>query len=123
RKLQMLFFIFLVSMCTNSQIFAQNSTKSIEQIISGTTKDEKGDILPGVNVILKGTQIGVNSDADGKYSIAANTKDASLIYSFIGYLTEEVKINDQSSIINVALQPESNSLNEVVVIGYGTQKN
>ena len=45
QKLQMLFFIFLVSMCTNSQIFAQNSTKSIEQIISGTTKDEKGDIF------------------------------------------------------------------------------
>lgn len=122
RKLQMLFFIFLVSMCTNSQIFAQNSTKSIEQIIYGTTKDEKGDILPGVNVILKGTQIGVNSDTDGKYSIAANTKDASLIFSFIGYLTKEVKINNQST-INVALQPESNSLNEVVVIGYGTQKN
>ena len=122
RKLQMYFFIFLVSMCTNSQIFAQNSTKSIEQLIYGTTKDEKGDILPGVNVIIKGTQIAVYSDADGKYSITANTKDATLIYSFVGYSTKEVKIKDQSSTINVSLQPEAKSLNEVVVIGYGTQK-
>ncbi len=121
-KLEIFFFIFLFSMCTYSQILAQKPIKSNEQIISGTIKDEKGDILPGVNVIIKGTQIGVYSDADGKYSIAARTKEVSLIYSFAGYSTQEVKINDQSSIINVSLQPEAKSLNEVLVIGYGTQK-
>ena len=121
-KLQLLFLLFINLICTSSQIFAQEITTASEQRISGIIKDEKGDVLPGVNVIIKGTQRGVYSDPDGKYSIISNTKDASLIYSFVGYLTQEVKINSRST-INVSLQPESKSLNEVVVIGYGTQKN
>lgn len=121
RKLQVLFSIFLVSMSTYSQNFTQKPTKSSEQVISGIIRDERGDILPGVNVIIKGTQRGVSSNQDGKYSISVSAKDASLIYSFVGYLPQEVKINNQST-INVSLQPEAKSLDEVVVIGYGTQK-
>lgn len=121
RRLQTLFSILLVSLSTYTQSRAQNYSKSIEQVVSGIVRDERGDALPGVNIVIKGTQKGVATNQDGKYRIAVDTQDALLIYSFVGYLSQEVKINKLSN-INISLQPEAKSLNEVVVIGYGTQK-
>lgn len=121
RRLQILFSILLVSLSSHTQSRAQNHSKSIEQVVSGIVRDERGDALPGVNIVIKGTQKGVATNQDGKYRIAVDTQDASLIYSFVGYLSQEVKINKLSN-INISLQPEAKSLNEVVVIGYGTQK-
>ncbi len=121
RKLQSLFSIIIVLGITSFQSIANKSIKSSEQIINGIIKDEKGEALPGVNVIIKGTQKGVSSNQDGKYSITVNQKDATLIYSFVGYISQEVKISNQT-IINITLQPAAKSLDEVVVIGYGTQK-
>jgi TonB-linked SusC/RagA family outer membrane protein len=90
-------------------------------IITGTVKDENGSPMPGVNVSLKETTIGTSSDVDGKYTITASDGSGFLVFSFIGYNPVEVPVNNQS-IIDVTMQPDIKSLNEVVVVGYGTQK-
>jgi len=90
--------------------------------ISGKVTDEKGETLPGVSVTLKGTSTGVVTDINGKFSL--NVADASLgtlVFTYIGYVTQEVPLKGQTT-INVQLQADSKSLNEVVVVGYGTQK-
>lgn len=91
-------------------------------IVSGTVTDAaSGDPLPGVNIIIKGTTQGVTSDMNGKYSIVVTSPDAILVYSFIGYVTQEVPVLSQH-VINVKLVPDVKELDEVVVIGYGVQK-
>jgi TonB-linked SusC/RagA family outer membrane protein len=95
-------------------------TEDIEEIISGKVTNEGGDPIPGVNVILKGTTIGTATGIDGSYTINV-PEDGTLIFSFIGYITQEVPINGRTE-INVALKENVRSLEEVVVVGYGTQK-
>jgi len=90
--------------------------------VSGKVVDEKGLPLPGVSVTLKGTTNGVVSDVNGNFSI--NVPDANsgtLVFTFVGYTRQEIALTGSTS-INVNLQPDSKSLNEVVVVGYGTQK-
>jgi TonB-dependent starch-binding outer membrane protein SusC len=93
---------------------------SVAQSISGTVTSETGAPLPGATVIVKGTTKGTVTDSDGKFVIDA---DANVILeiSYLGYLKKEVSVNGQSSIV-VQLNPDLSSLNEVVVVGYGTQK-
>jgi TonB-linked SusC/RagA family outer membrane protein len=90
--------------------------------VSGTVTDEKGDPIPGANVKLKGTTIGTVTDPDGKYKISiesANVTNGTLVFSFVGYETLEVPINGRAA-INVQLIGNSKSLNEVIVVAYGT---
>ncbi len=91
-----------------------------ERVITGVVSDNKGESLPGVSVLITGTTTGVVTDLDGKFSIKA-TNDATLRFSFVGYVSQEIKVNDQTS-INVVLSEDVKELNEVVVIGYGVQK-
>ncbi|MBJ2175925.1 TonB-dependent receptor [Aureibaculum sp. A20] len=77
--------------------------------------------LPGVNVFVKGTQNGVVTDFDGNYTINNVASDAVLVYSFVGFSTKEVTVNSQSS-INVILEVDAQTLDEVIVVGYGTAK-
>jgi TonB-linked SusC/RagA family outer membrane protein len=92
-----------------------------EMTVTGTVTDaETGDPLPGVTVVLKGTQQGAISQPDGSYSVQA-TEDATLVYSFIGFETQEIAVAGQNQ-INVALEPSVLGLDEVVVIGYGSVK-
>jgi TonB-linked SusC/RagA family outer membrane protein len=94
-----------------------------QRVISGKVTDESGGVLPGVNILLKGTSLGTVSDQDGVYSLSIpeNTSASGvLVFSFIGYLSEEVTINQQTS-INMQMMPDIQTLNEVVVVGYGTQ--
>jgi TonB-dependent SusC/RagA subfamily outer membrane receptor len=89
--------------------------------ISGQlTTNEGGDGLPGVNVVVKGTERGTVTDANGYYSIAAG-KDDILIFSFIGYVTAEVTAG-RKNIVDVSMEPDIMELSEVVVVGYGTQE-
>lgn len=88
------------------------------QTITGTVT-AAGEALPGATVIVKGTSNGTSTDFDGNYSIDADAQ-STLIFSFIGYTTQEVLVGSQTE-INVSLE-ESNLLDEVVVIGYGTQR-
>lgn len=89
--------------------------------VTGKVTDEKGEGLPGVNVLVKGTTNGTTSAADGSYSLSAPDGNSTLVFSYIGYTTQEVAINNRAT-INVSLVADVQSLNEVVVIGYGTVK-
>ena len=89
--------------------------------ITGKVTDEKGDGLPGVSVILKGSQRGTTTDVDGSFQIEVPDKGSVLIFSFVGYISKEVIVASQSS-LEVSLQIDNRSLEEVVVVGYGTVK-
>ncbi|MFC2137922.1 TonB-dependent receptor [Bacteroidota bacterium] len=93
-----------------------------EITVSGTiTSKENGEPLPGVNIIVEGTTVGTISDLDGKYTINVPDANASLSFSFIGYMQQVIPINGQST-IDVVLEEETRELDEVVVIGYGAVK-
>lgn len=93
---------------------------SVAVEVSGTVTDETGATLPGVNILEKGTTNGTTTDANGKYRISVN-ENAVLIFSFIGFNTEEREVGTQST-IDVMLTPSVSALSEIVVVGYGTQK-
>jgi len=82
--------------------------------------DEGGSPMPGVNVVIKGTTNGLITDMDGQYQISADSK-STLSFSFIGYKTQEILVSNQKQ-INIKLIPDNFQMDEVVVIGYGTQK-
>ncbi|SEN40932.1 TonB-linked outer membrane protein, SusC/RagA family [Mucilaginibacter gossypiicola] len=88
--------------------------------VTGTVSDAKGPI-PGVTVKVKGTNIGLQTDVNGKYTINAPDANGTLVFTFIGYTTKEVPIGGRSQ-IDVVLAEEPKALSEVVVVGYGTAK-
>lgn len=88
--------------------------------VTGSVSDATGP-LPGVNVVVKGTTIGVSSDFDGNYSIEVPNSDDILVFTYIGYQKQEVAINGRS-VVNIVMEEDAQSLSEVVVVGYGTQR-
>nr|WKN35599.1 TonB-dependent receptor [Tunicatimonas sp. TK19036] len=82
---------------------------------------EDGSTLPGVNILIKGTTQGTTTDIDGNYTIQVPDQNAILIFSSIGFNTEEVAVGDKS-VINVAMVPDIQQLGEIVVVGYGAKK-
>jgi len=111
KALQMLFLaVFLLVINATAQ----------EITVTGRVTDNDGISLPGVSVKIKGTSAGVSTDLDGKYSIRAN-QGAVLQFSFIGAFPQERTVGTVNT-INVVLRNDSQSLNEVVIVGYGTQK-
>ncbi len=92
-----------------------------QRSVSGrVTSSEDGSALPGVNVLIKGTKQGVSTDGDGRFSINVPSTNTTLVFSFIGFDAKEVAVGNQTS-INPTLTPNASELNEVVVVGYGTQ--
>lgn len=89
--------------------------------IRGKITDGTGATLPGVNVTVKGTQKGAVSDGDGNYQLNGVPSRATLVFSFIGYLAQEIDVNNRTT-IDITLQADVKALNEVVVVGYGTQR-
>jgi TonB-linked SusC/RagA family outer membrane protein len=104
----------VVTMMFSAQVLFAQSRQ-----ISGTVFDNDGAPLPGASVQLKSTTIGSITDANGKYSVQANN-DAILVFSYIGYIKQEVPVGDKTT-IDVNLKSEASSLSEVVVVGYGTR--
>ncbi|MCU0421000.1 MAG: SusC/RagA family TonB-linked outer membrane protein, partial [Cyclobacteriaceae bacterium] len=94
--------------------FAQGRT-----VTGKVTSADDGSGIPGVNILEKGTSNGTVSDVDGNYSITVGD-NATLVFSFVGYITQEVPVGTQSA-INASLQSDVTSLSEVVVVGYGSQ--
>ena len=88
--------------------------------ISGTVTDEQGEPLPGVSVIIKGTAQGTVTDVSGNYRLEVPDRNQVLRFSYIGMIPQEIAIENQS-VINISMMPDATSLEEVVVIGYGTQ--
>ena len=101
--------------------YASKHDNSIKEgVISGYVYDENGNAIPGVNVIVKGTTNGVATDFDGHFTLEAK-KDQKLIFSYIGYNDLEIKVKKEN-VLHVTMGEDSESLDEVVVVGYGTQK-
>ncbi len=92
-----------------------------KKMISGKVKDTKGNPIPGVTVIAKGTMVGTITDGDGKYSFAIDPKITTLQFSFVGMKMLEVSIGTKTE-LNVTLQEDIQGIDEVVVVGYGQQK-
>ncbi len=88
--------------------------------VTGTVTDYDGEVLPGVNILEKGTTNGTITSIDGKFQISV-ASDAVLVFSYIGYLSEEEPV-DNRSVINIQLMPDIMQLNELVVVGYGEQE-
>lgn len=111
-----LFALFVSLAFCNPSLYAQSTT------VSGTIMDgDLGGPLPGVTVLVKGTSTGTVSDFDGNFSLQVNNPNATLVFSYVGYITQEVNVSGKKT-INVTLAPSLESLDEVVVIGYGTAK-
>ena len=89
--------------------------------ITGIVTDQSGATLPGVSVVVKGTTFGVITDSNGSYSLTNIPENATLIFSFVGMKSQGIAVGDKSS-INVSLEEETIGIEEVVAIGYGTQK-
>lgn len=89
--------------------------------ISGQVVDDTGSALPGVNVVVKGTSQGTVTDIEGNYTISVTGDNPVLVFSYVGFIQEEIAVGNQS-IINTSLMPDITALSEIVVIGYGTAK-
>ncbi|HTJ50029.1 MAG TPA: TonB-dependent receptor [Cyclobacteriaceae bacterium] len=108
-----------IGLSMNPVLFSRESSPDIK--VTGKVKDDAGQPLPGVNIVVKGTTIGTTTDANGEYSINVSSSESVLIFSFIGYVTEEITVNSQT-VIDMILTQDIQSLSEIVVVGYGTQE-
>jgi TonB-linked SusC/RagA family outer membrane protein len=88
--------------------------------VTGKITDEKGQALPGVTIMIKGATTGTNADINGRYSISVKTTDV-LVFSMIGFVRQEIPVNGRA-VIDAVLTETQTNLNEIVVVGYGTQK-
>lgn len=110
--------IAMLALCTSALLYQQ----AVAQVaVSGKVVSEDNEPLPGVSVMLKGTSLGTTTDAGGSFAIAVPGPESVLILSFVGYVSEEVPVGNQTT-LEVRLMPDLQALQEVVVIGYGTQK-
>ena len=113
-------FIFCNLFMITENLYALPEVDLLQQItITGTVTDANGEPLPGVSVMIKGTTQGTATDANGAYSLPVQDENAILVFSFIGFTTEERTVGRQRT-INVMLADDTQQLEEVVVIGYGT---
>ena len=96
------------------------SYASAQSVVKGTVSDEAGEPVIGATVKVKGSNEGSITDFDGNYSVKA-ASNATLVFSYVGYVTEEVNVGGKST-INITLKEDNTTLNDVVVIGYGTMK-
>ncbi|HBE43736.1 MAG TPA: SusC/RagA family TonB-linked outer membrane protein, partial [Bacteroidales bacterium] len=108
-------FLMILLFLASTTVFAQRIT------VTGTVTDEGGSPLPGTTVLVKGTTVGVTTDANGKYSVDVSSRTVTLVFSFIGFVTQEVPVENRS-VVDVILEAEITGLDEVIVVGYGTQK-
>lgn len=106
--------ILLATLAISVQAFSQITVK-------GTVVDTKGEAIPGVNVLVKGTTTGTMTDLDGKYQLAGANANTVLVFSCIGYEAQEVAVGSKST-IDVVLAEDSEMLEETVVVAYGTAK-
>jgi TonB-linked SusC/RagA family outer membrane protein len=108
--------ILLGCLYASIPLFAQNIT-----VKGKITSQDDGTGLPGVSIVVKGTSIGTTTDAEGQFSLNAPDQNAVLVFSFIGYKTQEVVVGTQTT-FDIAMTSDVETLSEVVVVGYGEQK-
>jgi TonB-dependent starch-binding outer membrane protein SusC len=103
------------------QSLRSSATRTLLVLVSGAVNDENGQPLPGVNVLEKGTTNGTTTDAAGKFSFNVQSESSVLVFSFIGYATQEITVGGQTD-FSISMVTDMKALDEVVVIGYGTQE-
>ena len=114
RLLKMQLFVLLM-------LFVQFAFAQQGKTITGTVTDDKGAALAGASITAKGLTTGANTAANGEFKLTVPTSVTTLIVSFVGFENQEVSIKNTTN-VTVSLRPDNGSLNEVVVVGYGTQK-
>ena len=92
----------------------------VSSVVTGVVVDEKGEILKGVSIIVKGSNKATITDEKGVFKLSADTEKDILVFSYIGYKTIEATVKNAKT-MNIILAPETKALNEVLVVGYGTQ--
>lgn len=122
---KMLLLVLLCSMpsvviLTGTIGFQSMKAQSSERLLTGTIKDAEGEPLMGATVVIKGTARGTATDLNGDYSIRVSTGDT-LVFAFLGFIEQEITVGNQEE-LNIVLNSDDNLLEEVVVVGYGTQK-
>ncbi|WP_221390333.1 carboxypeptidase-like regulatory domain-containing protein [Dyadobacter sp. NIV53] len=116
----------LVKVTYNSKPLGENfdyayAGSKLAYDVTGKVTDSKGQSLPGVNIIVKDTQKGTSTNASGEFSISVDTESDILVFSFIGYKTQQVTVGNQKQ-ISVTLEEDTNVLNEVVVTALGISR-
>ncbi len=114
-------FLLLLSMVGSVSVMGRDSFQQQTRITGTVTDALSGELMPGVNIKVKNTTTGVVTDISGKYTISVTDPGAILIFSFIGYVVQEIPVAGNNT-IDVAMAAETTGLDEVVVVGYGTQK-
>jgi TonB-dependent SusC/RagA subfamily outer membrane receptor len=99
----------------------ERENSALQKVISGRVTDAQGAAIPGVTVMIKGTNKGISTDADGKFKLTLPANAVSLVVSFVGYVTQEIPIGDATT-FNVVLAEDVKALSEIVVTGYGQQR-
>jgi len=107
---------FILLMVVSINVYAQQGIT-----ITGTVSDAYNEPLPGVTIMVKGTSQGTATNADGTYSLPVSDGNASLVFSYIGYISQEQVVGNRRT-INVSMIEDTHQIDEVVVVGYGTQK-
>lgn len=116
QKITVLIFSFIIYLLMSVSVFAQTKLA-----VSGTVTDDKGETLVGVGVRINNTTIGTSTDALGKFKITVTDATSVLLFTYIGFNSQEIPVNGRN-VINVKLVAKNSTLQEVVVTGYGTQK-
>src|SRR5688572_25022699 len=112
-------FLLLVIVFANPAFLQAQNTQ--ERVITGKVIDSDGLSVPGVNIVVKGTSNGTITDVDGAYSLKVRESNPVLVFSFVGYTTQEQEVGNQTS-IDIKLASEARSLQEVVVTALGVKK-
>ncbi|TDE18410.1 SusC/RagA family TonB-linked outer membrane protein [Dyadobacter psychrotolerans] len=105
---------------TKHAVDGKNQSRAVIDV-SGKITGDNGEELPGVSILLKGTTTGATSDVNGVFKLSIPEGNGTLVFSYVGYLTQEVQVNNRS-IIDVKLLTDTKALEEIVVVGYGTMK-
>ena len=115
-----IFIIMLLDACPSVASTSLMHIDQQRQTVSGVITDESGEGLPGASVVEKGTVNGTVTDIDGAYTLEVSDQ-STLIISFVGYVTENIEVSDRS-VIDIQMTPDLEALDEVVVVGYGSQR-
>lgn len=99
---------------------SQGMAESAEQTVTGVVSDETGAGLPGVSVVVKGTTKGTTTDGNGRFRLNVPDGSVTLTFSFVGYASQDIVVGNRTN-LTVTMQPDKKSLDEVIVVGYGTQ--
>lgn len=114
---------FIIVVVSGANVFAADALADLQQqgITGKITDSQTGDPMPGVNILVKGTTIGSISDIEGKYTLSTPDRNATLVFSFIGYVSQEVPVAGRP-VVDVVLSAELTGLDEVIVVGYTSKQ-